>query len=210
MPANKVSLIRPDGLRLLAEATLAQLAEDTTLSDFANGLVRQALGHLPPPQATHWTLARALHHPGPETGPLLTALLVLDAEVDAVVDGETRVFPLPGFLTYRGRMPLAEFPLNTLRLPPLNPDGRYQLALAGDGCCYALRLDLHPRLKVAGHVRLAVSSPTRQPARLRAVEHRLERQELTAALIVDAVQTEDEGLTPEQQSRLVEILRAII
>lgn len=210
MPADKISLIRPDGLHLLAQATLAQLAEDTILSEFANGLISLALGHIPPPQAADWTLAEALHHPGPEGKPLLTTLLVLDAEVAAVVAEESRVFPLPGFLTYRDRLPPAEFPLNTLRLPPLNPDGRYQLALTSDGSCYALRLDLHPRLKVAGHVRLAISSSTRLPARLRTVEHRLERQELTPALIEAAVQSGAEGLAPEQQRRLAALLGAII
>jgi CO/xanthine dehydrogenase FAD-binding subunit len=210
MPANRASLIRPNGLHFLAEATLTQLAEDTTLSDFAGGLVSQALSHLPPSQARRWTLAKALHYPGPEARPLLTALLVLDAEVAAVVAGESRVFPLPGFLTYRERLPLAEFPLNTLRLRPLNPDGQYQLTLASDGSCYALRLDLHPRLKVAGHVRLAVSSPTRPPVRLRAVEHRLERQKLTPALIEEAVQSGAEALAPEQQRRLAALLEAII
>jgi CO/xanthine dehydrogenase FAD-binding subunit len=210
MPATRVSLLRPDGLHLLAEATLAQLAEDATLSGFADGLVSQALGHIPPPQAADWTLAQALHHSGPESRPLLTALLVLDADAAAVVAEETRVFPLPGFLTYRDRLPPAEFPLNTLRLPPLNPDGRYQLSLAGDGFCYALRLDIHPRLKVAGHVRLAVSSPTRAPARLQAVEHRLERQELTPALIEDALQSSGERLALEEQNQLLAGLKAII
>jgi CO/xanthine dehydrogenase FAD-binding subunit len=209
MPVDKVSLIRPDGLHLLGRATLAQLAEDADLSGFANGLLSQALSYIPPTQAASWTLAEALHHSGPEAKPLLTALLVLDGEVNAVVEEESRVFPLPGFLTYRARLPLAQFPVNTLRLPPLNPDGQYLLTLTEEGFCCALRLDLHPRLKVAGHVRLAVSSPTRPPARLRALEHRLERQELTPPLIEAAVGIGDEGLTPAGSERLQAALLAM-
>jgi CO/xanthine dehydrogenase FAD-binding subunit len=194
----------------LAGATLTQLAKETALSDFADGLLSQAFSHLSPPEAAQWTLAQALHHPGPASRLLLTALLVLDAEVAAAIAGETRVFPLPGFLSYRERIPLAEFPLNTVRLPPLNPDGRYRLALTDEGYCYALRLDLHPRLKVAGHVRLAVSGPTHQPARLRIVEHRLERQELTATVITAAIESGGEGLTPEQQRRLAALLETFV
>jgi hypothetical protein len=201
MPVNKVTLTRSDGLHILTKATLPQLTGDQALGSFAEGLLLTALGqtHLPGRDG-EWTLAEALHHRGPQTNPLLTALLVLDAEVSAVVDDERRVFPLPGFLSYRANLPPDKFPLDTMRLPPLNPDGHYRLTVADDGFCLAIRLDLHPTLKVAGHVRVAISGPTRSPTRLQAMEQRLDRQVLTAELIEAAIagggvsKTEADGL----------------
>lgn len=186
MPVDKVTLTRPDGLHLLTRATWPQLVQDETLRGFAGGLLANALSQTDVPD-DDWTLAETLHHPGSQFYPLLAAFLVLDAEVSAVIDDERRVFPLPGFLTYRASLPPDKFPLDTLRLPPLNPDGHYRLSVTTDGFCLALRLDLHPGLKVAGHVRLATSSPTQPPVRLQAVEHRLDRQILTAELIEAAI-----------------------
>lgn len=203
-------LTRPDGLYISTQATWAQLAANEVLHSFANGLIPMALNGHP----VAWTLAEVLHHSGPQVNPLLTALLVLDTEVNAVVDDKQPVFPLPGFLTYRSTLSLEKFPLQAIRVPPLNPDGHYLLSIANDGFCFALRLDLHPRLKVAGHVRLAASSPTRFPVRLQAIEYRLERQSLSKKLIQTAVtaggETLSVPLTAEERFRLVETLQGLL
>jgi CO/xanthine dehydrogenase FAD-binding subunit len=174
---------RIDGLYISTHATWPQLAADETLHHFANGLIPMALHH----KNTSSTLAELLHHTGPQTYPLLTALLVLDAEVNAVVDDKEPAFPLAGFLTYRAKLSPEKFPLDTVRVPPLTPNGHYFLTIANDGFCTAFRLDLHPHLNVAGHVRIAVSSPTRAPTRLSALEFRLERQTLTPDFIETAI-----------------------
>ena len=131
-----------------------------------------------------------------------------------MIDDEPRVFPLPGFLSYRARLPLEKFPLNTMRLPPLNPDGHYWLKTGLNSFCCAVRLDLHPGQKVAGHVRLAVSSSTRQPARLPAAEHRLDRHILQADLIEEAVLAGSralaEPLTDAERVALLDALHEIL
>ncbi len=214
MPANKVTLLRSDGLHILTNASLFQLSNDETLQGFADGLAIKALSLIPQLDTAAPTLAESLHHPGPQFRPLLTALLVLDAEVSAVIDDEPRVFPLPGFLSYRARLPLDKFPLNTMRLPPLNPDGHYWLKTGLNGFCCAVRLDLHPRQKVAGHVRLAVSSSSRQPVRLPATEHRLDRQILEADLIEEAILAGSrelaEPLTDSERVTLFDALHEIM
>jgi CO/xanthine dehydrogenase FAD-binding subunit len=171
------------------------MAQEEALLAFADGLVPAAIGHVKLPGDT-WSLASALHHPGLQVNPLVTALLVLDAEVTTVIDDRARVFPLPGFLTYRPSLSLDRISLSTLRLPPLNPDGHYLLSIDDDDFCFALRLDLHPGLKVAGHVRLAVAGSDRLPQRLQATEHRLERQVFEAELIEAAVAAGSEELSP--------------
>ncbi len=197
----------PDGLHILARTPLSQLAEDETLLNFADGLILEALAHTTLPDGLAWTLTGALYHPGPQTNPLMVALLVLDAELRAVIDEEQRILPLPGFLTYRASLFPDKFPCDTLRLPPLNQDGHYLLSLTDDGFCFAVRLDLHPELKVAGHVRIAVSSPTRSPLRLQATEYRLDRQVLNRGLIEAAVTAGSEELlvplTKAEQARLI-------
>ncbi|MBN1218835.1 MAG: hypothetical protein JXM69_07905 [Anaerolineae bacterium] len=201
---------RPDGLYISTHTTWPQLATDETLRSFANGLIPMALnGH----QET-WTLAELLHHSGPQSYPLLTTLLVLDAEVNAVVEDKQPVFPLPGFLAYRSRLSPDKFPLSAVHLPPHNRNGHYLLSLASDGFCSAVRLDLHPKFKIAGHVRLAISSPTRLPVRLQATEHRLERQPLTEELIQTAIAVGSKDLpkplTTAEQSRVAEVLQGFI
>lgn len=209
MPASKVALLRPGGLYILTSASLPQLAADSTVADFAGGLLVKALRHTNLPGHSLPTLARALHHSGPEANPLLLSLLVLDADVQAVVDDESRVFPLPGFLSYRSRLLPDRVSLTTVRLPPLNPDGHYGLEAWGD-FWGAFRVDVHPVLKVAGHVRLAAGSSTRPPARLLAAEHRLERQILTTGLVETAVAAGsaglEAGLSPAEQAVLVKLL----
>jgi CO/xanthine dehydrogenase FAD-binding subunit len=155
-----------------------------------------------------------LYASGPHIAPLLIALLVLDAEVNAVVNGKQPVFPLTGFLTYRSKLPPDKFPLNAIRLPPANPNGHYILATANDGFCSAVRLDLNPSLKMTGHVRIAISSPTRSPVRLQAIEHRLERQvlkkELIRAAVVGANKDLLKPLTQVEEVRLVELLERLL
>jgi len=186
MNADSKTLMRADGLHILAKATLAQLAEEAALAEFADGLVATAL-NLFIASGSEWTLAQALHDTSSQSHPLLVALLVLDAEVSTVVDDQRPVFPLPGFLSYRDSLPLDRFPVDTLRLPPVSPASYYRLDFTADGFGCAVRLELHPLLKVAAHVRIAVSSSTRVPARLNAAEHRLERQTLQVELINSAV-----------------------
>jgi hypothetical protein len=202
-------LTRFDGLYISTHATWPQLATDESLRHFANGLIPTALHE----EDTSWTLAEILHHTGPQTYPLLTALLVLDAEVNAIVDDKQPVFPLPGFLTYRSKLSPDKFPLKAIRLPPFNPNGQYSLTTANGGFCVAVRLDLHPGLKTAGHVRIAISSPTRSPTRLQALEQRLEQQVLTKELIQAAVTAPDEDLlkplTIIEQTRLTEVLQGL-
>ena len=179
----QVVLPRPNGLHILTKATLHRLATDETLLIFAAGLLTRTIAEVPPCDQTTWTLARVLHYAGfgPSNG-LLTALLVLDAEINAVVDDETRIFPLPGFLGYRNHLPPDKYPLNTLRLPPLNPDGHYLFTVLSRGHYLAARLDIHPELKIAGHVRIALSSPPRPPPSFAAPPHPLDRQALGATL----------------------------
>ncbi len=213
-----VTLNQPDGLYLSAQASLAQLLEAEALRAFADGLLHAALTHtlnLQPATFNRLTLAELLYYAdGPETYPLLTALLALDAEIHVLVDEDKRVLPLPGFLSYRASLPPDKFPLKTLRLPPLNPGGRYAFSVAAEGVYLAVRLDLHDRLRVAGHVRLALSSPTRPPLRLHAVEDRLERQVMAEDLIEAAVAGGDEELatplTQAEQAALVAALKRAV
>jgi CO/xanthine dehydrogenase FAD-binding subunit len=187
-----------------------QLATDETLCKFANGLIPKALHY----EDTSWTLAQLLHHTGPQTYPLLTALLILDAEVNALVEDKQPAFPLPGFLMYRAKLSPEKFPLHTIRLPSLNSDGRYYLTIAGDGFCAAIRLDLHPKLYLTGHVRIAISSPSRTPTRLRGLEHRLKRQlfnkEVIQTAILAANQTLSKPLSKDEQIHLNRILQGLI
>ena len=210
----QVVLTRPNGLHLLTKATLQQLFEDDALKIFAEGLLLNALAEVTPDDRTALTLADSLHSAGPsQIKALLTALLVLDAEVNAVIDDETRVFPLPGFLSYHASLPPDKFPLNSMRLPPLNPDGHYLFKVLAEGHYLAARFDLHPGLKVAGHVRLAVAGPTRLPQRLKIAEHRLDRQKLDDALIAAAIAAENKELlvplTRVEQVGLFELLKRV-
>jgi hypothetical protein len=220
MPAT---LNQPDGLYLIAQATLLQLHNDEALTHFADGLLASTLTYtihsLRAPASRTFnsslTLAEALHYLGGcETYPLLTALLALDAEVYATIDDEPRVLPLPGFLSYRPSLPPNRVPLDSVRLPPLNPGGRYRFTVVDNGAFLVVRLDLHPGLNLAGHVRLAVSSPTRSPVRLLAAEHRLDRQVLTEQLIETAIEVGSQDLpVPLRQGEwvgLVETLKKLM
>lgn len=211
MSAGNVTLLRPDGLHLLARASLADLAVDPGLEAFAGGLVAEAIAQSR--LNLQHSLAQALYHLGPEANPLLLCLLIFDAEVSSVVEDERRVFPLPGFLTYRTRLSPDRVSPSTLRLPPLNPDGHYLLDTAGEDFSFAIRLDLHPYLKVAGHVRIAVSSSTRLPVRLLAAEHRLNRQVMTEGLLKAAISAGSAGLqdplTEKEQASLVKAFRGL-
>lgn len=204
---------RLDGLHVPAPATLQQLAGDDTLNQFAYGLVSRALARLDLVDFGASTLAEALHHPGPQFWPLLTVLLVLDAEVNAVAGEEKRVLPLPVFINYRAVLPPDRIKLDTLRLPPLNPHGHYRLVAGVPGGYLALRLDLHPKLGVAGHVRLAASGPERPLDRLRAIEQRLEWQVLSEPLIEAAIRAGSAGMVPplseQEQAELGRLLRDV-
>ncbi len=226
MPKPVITTTQPDGLYLSTQASLSQLREDETLRLFANGLLIKTLNlqtfNLQPSTFkpsnlqtfNALTLAQALHHPGPELYPLLAALLALDAEVQAVVDDKRRRLSLPGFLSYRPHLPLDKVPLQAVRLPPLNPGGRYHFSALPDDLCLAARLDLHPTRSVAGHVRLVLSSLTRPPTRLRSIEQRLDRHFVNAALIETAIATGSgeitPALTPAEQAALIETLMKLI
>ncbi len=210
MPASSVSLLRNDGLYLRVQATLQQLAGDTAVAEFANGLLAAALEALPSDLRRRFTLVDALVQANRAVYPLLTALLVLDAAVDTVVDDERRVFPLPGYLSYRHRLPVDRYPLNTMRLPPLNPGGHYHLQAGPAGEWAAVRLDLHPRLKVTGHVRMAVGSADRLPVRLLAAEHRLDRQVLDEAMITHSLNAAATATTPPLTAGEYNLLRDIL
>jgi xanthine dehydrogenase iron-sulfur cluster and FAD-binding subunit A len=203
-------LTRPDGLYISTQATWPQMATDETLLQFANGLIPTALNG----NQASGTLAEVLYDSGPHINPLLTALLVLDAEVSAVVDDKQPVFPLPGFLTYRSKLPPDKFPLNAIRLPPLNPNGHYILTMANSGFCSAIHLNLNPILKIARRVRIAISSLTCSPMRLQPIEYRLVRQVLNKELIQTVVTAANEDLlkplTKVEQLSLVEILQRLI
>jgi hypothetical protein len=86
--------------------------------------------------------------------------------------------------------------------------------MANDGFCAAIRLDLHPQRKLAGPVRIAISSPTRAPIRLRALEHRLERQVLNKELIQTAIMAINQNLprplSQSEQIHLNQILQELI
>ena len=82
----QITLTRPDGLHILTRATLQRLAEDNTIRIFAEGLLLQALTELLLTDQATWSLAEALHHvDSTRINALLTVLLVLDAEVNAVL-----------------------------------------------------------------------------------------------------------------------------
>jgi hypothetical protein len=208
-----ITFNQPDGLYLSTQATLAQLLEEEALHLFAAGLLHTALAETFNLESSisNVSLAEALHYtPGPETYPLLTALLALDAEVHALIDETRRVLPLPGFLSYRASLPPDKMPLEAVRLPPLNPDGRYTFAVLEGGTCLAVRLDLHETLRIAGHVRLVVSSPIRSPIRLHTIEDRLERHKIEAELIETALAIGSENLTPAERGSLLRILKDLI
>ena len=199
-----------DGLYISTQATWLQLATDKTLGQFANGLISMTLNGHHAPQ----TLAEVLYDSDPLTHPLLTALLVLDAEVNAVVGNKQPVFPLPGFLTYRSKLPPDKFPLNAIRLPLAHPNAHYVLGFSGGGFCSAIRLNLHPTLNTAGNVRIAISSPIRSPVRLTGIEYCLERQVLTEELIQAAVAEANEDLlkplAPIEQIHLSDVLQGFL
>jgi CO/xanthine dehydrogenase FAD-binding subunit len=203
--------IQPDGLHLLAEATLSQLAADETLADFADGLLPKALSEAGSAQLPALSLAEALHllNPAP-IGGLLTTLLALDAEVRLTVNDKLRILSLPGFLSYRARLPLANFPLDTVRLPPLNAGGHYFFSKIEPDRFIVLRLDLHPVERLAGHVRVAISHPGQLPQRLTSIEQRLERQVLDEALLGQVMRMEDQVLTVEEQTELTRALRGLV
>jgi hypothetical protein len=211
-----ITLNQPDGLHLSTQATLAQLLDDEAVGAFADGLLQTALVQTfnVQPSTANLSLAEALHHSGPQTYPLLTALLMLDAEIHALVNEKQRVLSLPGFLSYRASLPLAKVPLETLRLPPLNPGGRYAFAVSDDGAFLAVRLDLNPTLNVAGHVRMAVSRVTHPPIRLVAAEQQLERRAIDEQLIEAAIAAASADLpiplTQIERAELIKVLKGCI
>lgn len=211
----QITLNRADGLHILTKATLQQLLDDEALRLFADGLILQAFVETDISTIAQWTVAEALHHDGlPQINALVTILLALDAEVNAIVNDENRIWPLPGYLSYRSHLPLDKYPLNTLRLPPLNPDGHYRFAVIDEDHYLAVRLDIHPKLKVAGHIRIVISGPARLPERILVVEHRLDRQELTEEVIEAAITARSGALsiplTEQEQAKLLEVLTALV
>jgi hypothetical protein len=189
-----ITEVRPNGLVIDTSAPLRQLISDEALQQFAAGLLVTAITESVAAEHHHHTLHNALKQTDDTFNGLLVAALALDAELKSIIDDDVRVFALAGFLSYRDR--LSNVPLPTLQLPPLNPDGHYIFAVVDQISYLAVRLDFHPELGVAGHVRIALGGVNRQPLRLRAIEGRLERQVLTAARISTAVGTAESALNP--------------
>lgn len=202
--------IKNDGLHLAPQATWQQLAHETALQKFANGLLVEAI---PNTQADNGAvlLADALKLAQPAYQAFLTALLVFEAEIQTTFDKEIRSLPLATFLAYRQKLASNNLPVNTVRLPPLNLDGHYLLDSTTERTV-VVRLDIHPELGVAGHVRIAVSGPHRPPMRLIETEKRLTWQALTFELIDEAIQRGDAALenplTDYERATLAALLRS--
>ncbi len=117
-------------------------------------------------------------------------------------------------MSYRSNLPPDRVPFDSVRLPPLNSGGHYRFAVADDGTFLAVRLDLHPTLNMASHVRLAVSSSTRPPVRLLAAEQRLDRQVLSEQLIETAIEVGSRdlpvSLSQGERVGLVETLKKLM
>ena len=201
--------VQPDGLYLAVESTPAQLAADPTLREFAAGLLVTALASLPKACDT-LTLADLVRYPGPEANGLLAALLALDSELIAGAGRDRRAVPLPGFLSYRHRLVPDNFSPHTLRLPPLNQDGHYMFNEIEDKDFLAVRYDCHPRLRVAGHIRIVIGGQSHTPQRLTAIEQRLDHQTLNEATINAALSAGNAGeaapLAAAQLTRLAQML----
>lgn len=199
---------KPDGLYLPAGVPLQQLAADDSLRDFADGLVPRTVAATLPAGAQPVSLSELLHSPDPVFGGILAALLALDAEVIATIDGDRRSWPLPGFLSYRAR--LVSYQPELVRLPPLNPDGHYLLVAESDRA-FVLRFDMHPGLRVLGHIRIAtIVDANSPPQRVTTLEHRLERRTLTAQLLAEIQTAGSTGDLQVDQSilkRLISLLQ---
>lgn len=208
-----VTIIRPDGLQIGTSATLNELIANQELQQFADGVVVNAITEGVAANYHVQTMGELLHRQSPAGHGLLTALLILDAEINAVVNDETRVFPLAAFLNYRTR--LREVPIATIRCPPLNKGGHYFFSVIEENNYLAIRLDIHPTLRVAGHVRIATGGNHRLPQRLRQVEHRLDRQvlrhaQLEAALASKNLQQVIPPLSTTERGRLVALLGQLV
>ena len=207
------AIIRPDGLHIDVEATLQQLIADKELQLFADGMVVNAITEGVSVSYHTLTVAELLHIPSPVGHGFLTVLLALDAELNSVVDGETRVFPLTTFLNYRTR--LRNVSIVTIRCLPLNKGGHYFFSVNEARNYLAIRVDIHPTMRVAGHVRIAIASDWRYPQRLRRVEDRLDRQVLSPSQIKTALTTDNLAqvvppVTCEEQERLAALLSQLI
>lgn len=199
--------LQPDGLYLDPHATLQELIDESALHEFAKGLIPTALSDLPDHAFTK-TMSKILQQVPLWASPLINALMVLDAEIHTATQETRRVLPLTSFLDYRHS--LAHINITTLRFPPLNPGGHYYLLTPDAGYSLALRLDIQPQRGVMGHVRLALSSPTRPPMRWLEWEGRLTWQTLTPALIAEACQLPlAEPLTEPEQTALHDLLQQL-
>jgi len=201
----QLTLNQPDGLYLHPEATLAQLAHDVILKEFADSLIPYALALTTNHSAT---LTSALYQTDSDYTPLLTALTMLDIEIKTVIQDTTRTLPLTAFLKYRDKLAINQMVISRVRLPPLNPDGHYLLRQLADDTCLGVRLDLHPVKKVAGHIRLVITKPGMFPQRLIATEGRLIWQHLTDRLINNAILLSSH-LSDAEQVELATILNSL-
>ncbi|MEM7346267.1 MAG: hypothetical protein AAF485_18660 [Chloroflexota bacterium] len=211
---TKISEIQPDGLRLLATATISQLMEDDLLEQFAEGIVQTAFDYITIDEVAAIKLNQLLFQDIQAIRAFLAVLSVLDAEIEGTVSEKQRRLPLAGFLTYRDRLKEDTLSLNTVRLPPLNPDGHYLFVTLKNEIYLVVRLDLNPASNVAGHIRIAFSSPTHPTIRLNVTEERLDRKALTPELIDTAVTLGNEALdaplTEGEQQTLVDTLNQLI
>jgi hypothetical protein len=206
-----ITQVKPDGLYINTAATLHRLIGDEHLQQFATGLVVNAITEAVAAENHLQTVHAVLFEQTGTFNGLLVACLALDAELKTVINDQQRIFTLAGFFSYRDR--LAEIPLPLLRFPSLNPDGHYLFAVIDQSSYMAVRLDLHPGLGVAGHVRIALGGAQRLPTRLRAIENRLERQVLTPTQIEKALLSENIGtvpvLSPTEREQLSAILHRL-
>ncbi|MDM8531127.1 hypothetical protein QUF63_08135 [Anaerolineales bacterium HSG25] len=202
-----------DGIYLAPSATLTELSQEPLLDEYATGLIPQALAQRNPHDDGQTTLQSYLFQA--EAGsPLFTTLISLDAELKTVVAGKVRILPLPTFLSYRAKLAADGVIINNLRLPPLNYGGHYLLKVDETQLCFAVRMDIQSEKRLAGHVRVVVSSAERPATRLENTERRLTWQPLNQTLIEEAIEFGNADLslplTAQEKQRLQALLVELI
>ncbi|MDM8528995.1 hypothetical protein QUF58_12420 [Anaerolineales bacterium HSG24] len=179
--------IQRDGIYLAPSATLVQLKQEPLLDEYATGLIPQAIARLNSDDGGEATLQNFLFQ-AEASSLLFTTFICLDATLKTIVSDKIRVLPLPTFLNYRAKLAADGIIVNNLRLPPLNYGGHYLLKMDEALHCFAVRMDIQPKQRIAGHVRVVVSSAERPATRLENTERRLTWQPLSQSLIEEAIE----------------------